>query len=227
MVSLDVPLYQQTMDFSCGPASLLMAFHYHDASIPLDQGEEVAIWRDTNMVAIWGAARYGMAHASLLRGFGTQMISNSRNLGFAERIKVRRPDIDMNVMEFFFGHSRSEARRLGLKETIREPVFTDAKKALEACCLPIALISTRLFEEDDIPHWVVVSGIEEGKVIMNNPLGKDVESYQVKEFERYFGFSGERTLLIIGKRGRGWPRAKGKGLTMKPPSTRYVKQVEL
>jgi ABC-type bacteriocin/lantibiotic exporter with double-glycine peptidase domain len=227
MVSLEVPLYRQTMDFSCGPASLLMAFKYHDSSIPLDQTEEVAIWRDTNMVAIWGSARYGIAHASLLRGFETEMISDAKGLGFAERTKIRRPDIDIGVMDFFFEHAKASARRLGLRELSRTPALADARVALGAGKVPIALISTKLFDEDDIPHWVVVSGIAKKNVKLNNPLGKGTESYPIPDFERHFGFFGERTLVIVGPRGGTKGRPDAPGLRLEPPATRYLKQVKL
>jgi len=226
MVSLDVPLYRQTMDFSCGPASLLMAFKHLDPSAPFDQTEEVAVWRDTNMVAIWGSARYGMAHASLLRGFSTEMISDARGLGFAERTRKRRPDIDMGVMGYFFEHSKASARRLGLVERSRTPALADAERALVAGSLPIALVSTALFDEDDIPHWVVISGVTKRRVRINNPLGRRVESYPIEDFMRHFGFFGEHTLIVVGKRGGIRPR-HASGLTLEPPETRYVKQVKL
>ena len=41
-----VPYYAQSLDFTCGPAALLMAMRAHDPSVHVDPRAEVRLWRE-------------------------------------------------------------------------------------------------------------------------------------------------------------------------------------
>lgn len=227
MDRLRIERYEQTMDFSCGPASLLMAFRYHDRDVPLDQTEEVEIWRDANMVAIWGALRYGMTYASLCRGFATRLVSDADDLGFAGRAGSRHLRIDRDTLRFFFEHARISSLRLGLAEEVRTPTLDDIRSALKSGEVPIVLISTKLFENEDIPHWVVISGVGSKSIWMNNPLSSRREIYPIPDILENFGFFGERSLICIGPKHPVRKRRVRPGAYMEPPATTYIKRVEL
>src|ERR1043165_3141304 len=68
-----LPYYNQSTDFSCGAASLLMAMKGLDDTVPFDRIHELQIWREANTVYMGkghaGSSPYGIALAAWRRGF--------------------------------------------------------------------------------------------------------------------------------------------------------------
>ena len=63
-ISLNIPFYRQHYDFTCGPASLMMAMKYLDNDMRLGKELEIDLWREGNLVAICGTSRYGLAFSA-------------------------------------------------------------------------------------------------------------------------------------------------------------------
>lgn len=63
-----LPYYNQSTDFTCGAASLLMAMRGLDSDIPFDRVHELQIWREANTVFMGaghpGSSPYGIALAA-------------------------------------------------------------------------------------------------------------------------------------------------------------------
>ena len=68
-IHLKVPFYRQHYDFTCGPASLMMVMKYFDNNLHLSKDLETDIWREDNMVEVYGTSRYGLAYSAAVRGF--------------------------------------------------------------------------------------------------------------------------------------------------------------
>ena len=68
-----LPNYNQSLDFTCGPASLMMAIRALDKTQPLDRAHELQLWREANTVFMGkghpGSSPYGLALAAWRRGF--------------------------------------------------------------------------------------------------------------------------------------------------------------
>ena len=47
-MNLDVPLYTQSSDFSCGSACVAMILKYYNFVSNLDRDLEIELWRETN-----------------------------------------------------------------------------------------------------------------------------------------------------------------------------------
>ena len=77
-IRLDVPYYAQTAEFSCGPASLLMAMRFLDPVFPLTRASEFEVWRDCNMVGVRGADAFGLAVPLLKAGYEARLVAASR-----------------------------------------------------------------------------------------------------------------------------------------------------
>ena len=69
----EIPYYQQTLDFTCGPAALMMAMHALDDSVPMDRTFELRLWREATTIFMTsghgGCGPYGLALAAANRGF--------------------------------------------------------------------------------------------------------------------------------------------------------------
>jgi len=101
-IHLDIPFYRQHYDFTCGPASLMMAMKYLDNDLHLEKGLEIDIWRDANLVTLPGTSRYGLAYSAVVRGFSARVTSNTGGIDFVDRLVPPLNDQDMQVLKAFF-----------------------------------------------------------------------------------------------------------------------------
>jgi len=53
-IRLNIPFYRQHYDFTCGPASLMMAMKYFDYNLHVVKDVEIDVWREGNMVELYG-----------------------------------------------------------------------------------------------------------------------------------------------------------------------------
>ena len=73
---LDVPLFTQTSDFSCGSACVGMALKYFNFVSELNRDLEYELWRETNAVEMKGAGRYGVCAPLSVRGLYPHIITD-------------------------------------------------------------------------------------------------------------------------------------------------------
>ncbi|EGH71280.1 peptidase C39 family protein, partial [Pseudomonas syringae] len=76
--SRSVPYYQQTLEFTCGPACLLMAMKALQPARSMGRAEELQIWREATTVFMTsghgGCSPQGLALAALQRGFAVKLL---------------------------------------------------------------------------------------------------------------------------------------------------------
>jgi len=194
----EVPLYKQSYGYSCGPASLLMVIGSLDSRIILREPLEMEIWADANLGESRATSAYGLALAALKRGFKAKVWSENEGVGFERRLKEHFPAIDMDNMLSLFNEKKEQARDLGVEE-VREPVDLDViEKELRAGNHPIILVSSGMMGEwVQIPHWVVVTRVEKGRVTIQNPETARRETYRKKRFLKYLGFQGETRMVSV------------------------------
>ncbi len=202
----DVPFYQQTFDFTCGPACLIMALHHFDPSIRLDRAMEIEIWREANMVEIRGTTSYGLALSAWRRGFPVRIINNTDAMPLRQLILKRRPEVKEELLDLFFEDLKKKCLEAGIPSEFREIELDDMKLALLKDELPILLTSTRVSAEEHIPHWILVTGWEGDRYFVNNPYvpdGRRVEVLSEEVLLRNMGFEGEQSLVLLSARTRG------------------------
>ena len=63
----------------------------------------------------------------------------------------------------------------GTTQEIRKPTLQDIRDGIQSDRVLVALVSTIIFEEEDedIPHWIVITGEDNGILTVNNPIDKD------------------------------------------------------
>ena len=210
-MKLEAPFYAQTMEFSCGSACALMALGHYGMAGPLDRDLEVEVWRETQAVEIGGCGRYGVAAPLALRGLRPHIISSADGLGLMERVHERVTGIDPGTLEFFHVMQQRLCARNGVTEEQRGPVLADVHDALGAERLVLALVSTNLFpeEEEDIPHWVLVTGARDSKLLVHNPLDGPEKAHRPVVAQALLASGakfGEQSLVTVGS--REWPDGK-------------------
>lgn len=209
-----VPYYQQTLDFTCGPAALMMAMKALDADTEMSRRQEIRIWREATTVFMTaghgGCGPYGLALAAHHRGLDVEIhVVDDEEAMFISSVRSEeKKEVIRLVQEDFL----DQIRQLALPLHHDRLGVADLRAAFESGAIPVVLISSYRIYREKFPHWVVVTGFDERYIYVHDPFvddeaGKtqtDCVSMPIpqKDFERMarYGKSGQRAVLIIRKR---------------------------
>ena len=165
-----LPYYNQTTDFTCGAASLLMAMRGLDPAVPFDRVHEFQIWREANTVFMGkghaGSSPYGIALAAWRRGFHAEIWVSHKGailLDYQEKPEWRKAGKLMQDAD------EASVRDLGLPVVKRGWNVADLAQARAAGAIPIVLVSTKAFHGGAAPHWVIFADSDKTQVYLNDP----------------------------------------------------------
>lgn len=218
-VSIAVPHYAQSLNFTCGPSSLLMAMKALDPEAEFDRTRELILWKEATTMYMGGphhggSSALGLAIAADRRGFAAQVIVNHRDVLLADRgrTKDRR-----EVMRLIHEADLAEAEARGIPIYYRELGVAELEENFRAGWLPIVLVSTFYVHGDQVAHWVVVTGFDSGAVYINDPWvdrkgGKtpaDMTNLRIPadDFDPMasFGRKNERAVVLLRHRDKATP----------------------
>jgi len=165
-----VPWFQQSTEFTCGPASLLMAMASLDKKIRPSQGLELDIWREATTIFMTsghgGSHPLGLALAAKKRGFAvTTYISTDKPL-FLEGVRTEKKKEIMRTVDQQF---RVRAKKEGVKLVVSDLTQKQIANALVRHHAILMLISTYLMDGKKAPHWVAVTGMDEDCIYVHDP----------------------------------------------------------
>ena len=200
-MKLSIPFYQQTMDFSCGPACIAMVLKYFDYVSEMNRDLEIELWRETSTIEIAGCGRFGISAPLALRGLHPHIISSAKDMGLMEGASSVL-ELDSRVLDLF--HT-SQQRLCAQNETTYEtriPTLNDINQALSNERIPLCLVSTIIFGDDeDIPHWIVITGSEGNLLTVHNPLDEKSNNHRDIHIDDLF-YTGrdfkEKTIVTVG-----------------------------
>ena len=200
-IHLMVPFYRQHYDFTCGPASLMMAMKYFDNNLRLSKDLETDIWREGNMVEVYGTSRYGLAYSAAVRGFYARVTSNTDRIDFVDRLIPPVENLNMQMIKIHFDERKNRCKKLGVKErrhAITEKLIFDS---LLSGHVPLMVTNALFCESENLPHWVVVTGLDERYVYFNNPLDLSPRKRKLalSEFHKFIGYRGDQSIVEISK----------------------------
>jgi ribosomal protein S18 acetylase RimI-like enzyme len=215
------PYYQQTLDFTCGPAALMMAMKTLQPELELDRKLELRIWRESTTVFMTsghgGCGPYGLALSAHHRGFGVEVHVNDEGALFIN--SVRDPEKRV-VMELVQEDFLEELSRLPVEIVHGALNAADLQAKLEEGGIPVVLISSYRIYREKFPHWVVVTGFDERFFYVHDPY-VDTEAGKTltdcvnmpilkKDFQRMarYGKTGQKAVLILKKKQRASRSAK-------------------
>lgn len=171
-----VPYYQQTTDFTCGAACLLMAMAAIDVSRPMSRSEEIQLWREATTVFMTaghgGCSPRGMALAAWRRGYDVRLeVSHSGSL-FLHGVRSPQKKSIMKLVEEGFAQDLAET---SVKQVLASSL--DVGAALKAGFRPVVLISSYRFTRLKAPHWVIITGCDDEFVYLHDP---DIDHSKLK-----------------------------------------------
>lgn len=169
-----IPWLPQSTDFTCGPASLMMAMAGLDDAYKPSVAEEIQIWREATTIFMTsgpgGSHPLGLALAAVRRSFRAEVWLNQRGPLFLDGVRAHNKKQVMTLAHEGF---IEEASRLGVGISYGEVSQQYLADRFAAGDNVLVLISTYRLDRKKAPHWVVLSGFDDDCLYVNDP---DLES---------------------------------------------------
>ncbi|MBN2600767.1 MAG: GNAT family N-acetyltransferase/peptidase C39 family protein [Candidatus Marinimicrobia bacterium] len=208
-----VPFYQQTLDFTCGPAAVMMAMRTLNPNFRLNKTEELRLWRESTTIFMTsghgGCGPFGLALAVYNRGFDVDIYLKDKNALFVDSVRSQQKK---EIIKFVQADFLSEIRKLPIKVHYTPINLQTMEKEFNKGHIPIVLISSYRIYHEKAPHWVVVTGFNERYIYVHDSFVDVKEGESVadsinipilkKEFGRMsqYGKTTQRAVLIIKNR---------------------------
>lgn len=209
-ISRKIPFYSQTTPFTCGPACLMMAMKALRSSMGLSRSLELQLWREATTIFMMaghgGCGPHGLALAAHRRKFAAEIYLSHKGPLFVEGVRSAEKKAVIELVHKDFMRQTSE---IGIPLRHRPVSLDEMAQAIDDGAIPITLVSTYRFAKSKVPHWVVVVGVDERFVYINDPdtdpkhLRTPTDNTNLpvarKQFERMSSFGGRRlraTLIL-------------------------------
>jgi ribosomal-protein-alanine acetyltransferase len=209
-----VPFYKQTVDFTCGPAALMMAMKALQPSLEIDRKLELRIWRESTTIFMTsghgGCGPFGLALSAYKRGFDVEIYVNDTGVLFID--SVRDPQ-KKEVIGLVHEDQLKEISMLPIKVHYGVLSIDQIQDRFSEGSMVIVLISSYRIYHEKTPHWLVVTGFDERYVYAHDSYvdaeaGKtEADSINMpilkKDFERMsrYGKAGQKAVIILNNRG--------------------------
>ena len=210
-----IPYYRQTLDFTCGPAALMMAMKALDPKLPFNRKLELRIWRESTTVFMTsghgGCSPYGLALSACHRGFEVEVYLSGRNALFVDSVRKPEKKQVIRLVQEDFLEEIHHAPAVKLRHARLS--MNDLQQKFNQGAIPVVLISSYRLYKEKIPHWVVITGFDERSVYIHDPYldaeasrpasGRINAPIAKEDFARLtrYGRSGQRAILIVKKPG--------------------------
>jgi len=204
--------HEQSLYFTCGPASLLMAMNALDDSVEMNITAELRIWRESTSIFMTsghgGCGPYGLALAAYRRGFNIEMYISDNSIMFIDSV---RDEMKKEVMKLVQEDFIREISRLPIAVHYRSLSVNEIQDKFSRGGIPIILISSYRIYREKSPHWVIVTGFDDKFIYTHDSFvdyeeGKSpIDSINMpilkKEFEQMarYGKSRQKATIIIRK----------------------------
>ena len=164
------PWYQQSTEFTCGPAALMMAMQNLNPSSVMSAPKEIDIWRQATTVFMTsghgGCHPVGLALAAKSLGFDAEVyVSQSGDL-FVEGVRSEHKKSIMQLVEKQFFERANEK---GVSVHFHDASINAIEKELAQGHAVICLISTYQFDGKKAPHWVAITHIDDTFLYFHDP----------------------------------------------------------
>jgi ribosomal protein S18 acetylase RimI-like enzyme/predicted double-glycine peptidase len=199
-----VPYYPQTLDFTCGPACLMMAMKALNPFQELSLREELRLWREATTIfmtsGIGGCGPQGLALAAVRRGFRAEIFLNSPETLLIDSVRsVEKKQIMALVEE----DMTEQCVDLGVP-IHHQPLSLEQLHAhLSKGAIPLVLISSWAIYHERFPHWVVIIGMDNLFVYAHDPfIDHDKGETLADSLAMPIGYADFHRMSRYGKKGQ-------------------------
>lgn len=178
-IKFNIPYYPQSLDFTCGPACLMMGLNFFRPEIEFNLSLEMTLWKEATVIfmtsGLGGTDGYGLALSALNRGLSCHLVMS---MDTTPMLKSVRTSNKRDIMKIVHGDMKRRSRKAGLNSAVFQYGIDDIVSALYRGLIPIAMISTYRLTGDRVPHWVIVTGFDKKNIYIHDP---DIASYKKRE----------------------------------------------
>jgi len=150
-----------------------MVMKHFEPKTDLTRDLEFETWRQCNMIGIRGADPYGLSVPLLNAGYEVRLVTQRRRVVESElwtRGRLRHFSLeDIRLSQFGMKQNRKRALERGLSVRYKRPVVEDIAIGVGDGFVPISLVHMGVVHSLNIPHWVVVTSVDENSVVFNDP----------------------------------------------------------
>ncbi|WP_448211575.1 peptidase C39 family protein [Colwellia sp. MEBiC06753] len=201
--------YQQTTEFTCGPAALMMAMATIEPNVEVNQTVELDIWREATTIFMTsghgGCHPLGLGLAAKKRGFNAEVYINTDAVLFVDGVRTEaKKQILTAVHQQFL--EQAQHQQVGIHYL--DISATQVKDELAQGNAVLLLISTYRLDRKKAPHWVTVTAMDDHCIYIHDPypmtdnhLAFDCQYVPIAlaDFDKMsvFGSNKLRTAVII------------------------------
>jgi hypothetical protein len=169
-LSAPPPYFHQSVEFTCGPACIMMALGWADPSFKPAPGFEFQLWRESTTIFMTsgpgGCEPYGLAVALKRHGLDPEIHVSRPGPYFLDTVKTGDK---RRVMELTQAQYRSEAGALGIPTHLTPISESVLMQAFDNGSVAIVLVSGYHMVPRGAPHWVFAFGREGRHVLLHDP----------------------------------------------------------
>ena len=202
------PYFHQTVEFTCGPACIMMALAWADRSFQPEPACEFRLWRESTTIFMsagpGGCEPYGMAATLKRHGLVPELYVSSPGPYFLDTVKSADKRRVMDVTQAAY---RCEAGALDIPTHLTPASESVLMRALDAGSVAIVLVCGYHMVPRGVPHWVFAFGRAGRHVLVHDPaairddhgMAMAPETYAVPwtAFERMTRLGRERLSAAI------------------------------
>ena len=205
-----VPYYCQTLEFTCGPAALMMAMKHLTPRLSLSRRLELQLWREATTIFMTsghgGCDPYGLALAAKRRGYDVEVFLKDDQALFVDSVRSAEKKAVIGLVHQDFQEQIKAAK---IPVHYGALALDELRDRIEAGAVPVVLISSYRLYGEKVPHWVVVTGVGDDIIYLHDPYVDDEENRSTvdsmnipinrEEFEGMarYGRSGQRAAVIL------------------------------
>lgn len=167
---LNIPYYQQGTDFTCGPSCLLMAMNTFNPKLEVNLSKELQIWREATTIFMTsghgGCGPHGLALSAWRRGYRAEMYLSHSSPLFVDTVRSQEKKDIISLVHRDFEKKIAETN---IKTHKKRMTIEDLKEIIDKGGIPIVLITTYHFDNNRVPHWVLVTAYDDDFVYIHDP----------------------------------------------------------
>ena len=161
---------QQTTEFTCGPAALMMAMSSLEESVTFSIELELDIWREATTIFMTsghgGCHPFGLALAAKKRGFDSAIWINTYQTLFVDGVRSEhKKQILTRVHHHFLQQCLDQQIRIHYKPMTLDKIHTCLSQGKAV----LILVSTFRLDGKKAPHWVMVAGADDDCLFVQDP----------------------------------------------------------
>jgi ribosomal protein S18 acetylase RimI-like enzyme len=178
--------FNQTTEFTCGPACMMMAMAWADRSFKPAPGFEFQLWREATTIFMssgpGGCEPYGLAVTLKRHGLAPELYVSRRGPYFLDTARTADKRRVMEVTQRAFCR---EAKALDIPSHQTPVSESVLMRALDAASVAIVLVSGYHMIPRGRPHWVFAFGRDGRDILMHDPAAVRDEQGVARAPETY------------------------------------------